>query len=315
MKLEVQDNLVSILMPTYNVENYVEEAVKSILNQTYTNFELIIIDDCSTDHTFEILKKLKDTDRRIKLIRNERNLKICKTLNKGFKVSQGNYILRMDGDDISVPRRLEVMKDYLDHHNEVMLVGSQVISIDQEGKELSRKRYPKFPQTIRKCNQINSSVLHIWLARREVYETLQGYRDIPYAEDYDFLLRGELHGYYYANVDEFLYKVRIRTGNTSSANGLVQRKTAKFVQQLHKKEMKLGREDFNLDEYHKAIACTDVQKKKHARAAAYLNQAITNDRHRPKILIDLIKACVGSKYVFDYLVGSLRFRFIVAMEK
>lgn len=309
-----EEQLVSILMPTYNVEKYIREAVSSILNQTYAHFELIIVDDGSTDGTYEILKEMAQTDKRIKLFRNEINLKICKTLNRAFSMSKGEYILRMDGDDISLPQRIECLKEYMDEHPEIMIAGSQVISIDENGSEISHKKYPTSPEAIKKSNRFMSSVLHIWIARREVYQVLGGYREIPYAEDYDFLLRGELKGYKYVNVPQYLYKCRIRRGNTGSANGLEQRKAAAYVQKLHKKEEKDKKDHFNELDYHEFIKCTDKQKKQYAVAAGWLNKAVTTDRHSPAIILDLIKAMRKSKYIANYLLSAVMLRVYSCFE-
>ena len=133
-------DLVSIIMPVYNVEKFIAEAIESILDQTYTNFELIIVDDCSTDRTVSIINEYRKKDNRIVFLRNEKNLKICKTLNKAWKQAKGQYILRMDGDDISDVSRIEKMLNYIKSNN-VDLIGSYAVSIDEEGNILSYKKY------------------------------------------------------------------------------------------------------------------------------------------------------------------------------
>src|SRR3972149_1884384 len=94
---------ISVIMPAYNSEKYIEAAVKSILTQTLGDFEFIIIDDGSTDGTWGLVKEFAQSDNRIVPVRNERNLKICHTLNKGLDMARGNYISRMDADDWSYP--------------------------------------------------------------------------------------------------------------------------------------------------------------------------------------------------------------------
>ena len=95
--------LISVLMPVYNVASYVSEAIESILKQTYTNFEFIIIDDCSTDGTFAICEGYARKDNRIVLLHNEQNLKIEGSLNRGLAHCHGKFVIRMDGDDVSLP--------------------------------------------------------------------------------------------------------------------------------------------------------------------------------------------------------------------
>jgi glycosyltransferase involved in cell wall biosynthesis len=115
---------VSVVMPVYNGEPYLKEAVESILNQTFSDFEFIIIDDGSTDNSWDILIAYAAQDSRIVLSRNPENIKLIKTLNKGLNLARGEYIARMDADDISLPERLERQVAYLQRHPEVGLVGT-----------------------------------------------------------------------------------------------------------------------------------------------------------------------------------------------
>ena len=133
--------LVSILMPVYNVESYLSESIESILNQTYENIEFVIIDDCSSDGTYEVCKKYAAQDSRIVLLHNTENLKIEGSLNRGLKYCHGKYVLRMDGDDFSFPDRIEKLKTYLDEHKDVVLVGSSVEITDAQGKHLGNNTF------------------------------------------------------------------------------------------------------------------------------------------------------------------------------
>lgn len=98
-------NLVSVILPAYNAERFLKESIDSILAQTYRNFELIVLNDGSTDRTEEIV--LSYSDPRIRYVKNEQNLKLIKTLNKGIDLAKGEYIARMDADDVSLPTRFE----------------------------------------------------------------------------------------------------------------------------------------------------------------------------------------------------------------
>ena len=302
---------VSILMPTFNVEKYVNEAVSSILNQTYNNIELIIVDDCSTDGTFAILQKLALTDSRILLAKNEENMKICATLNKAWRMSTGEYIARMDGDDVSEPQRLEILMHFIEEHPNVDLVGSQVISIDEEGSILSYKQYLRSSKYIDKGNRIAPCVSHIWLAKRKVYDELKGYRNIPFVEDYDFLLRGQARGFNYANVDEYLYRVRIRQGNTGSTNGLPQRKAKFFVQNINSSSV---RESNIAEQYEKAISCSEDESREYSKAHDDLEIAIHSRKKPWRLLYFTIKAMIESKYVRSYLIDSLKIRSLLWKE-
>lgn len=122
---------ISVLMAVFNGERYLIEAIDSILGQTFTDFEFIIIDDCSTDNTSIILKSYQDD--RIKVFRNEKNIGLTKSLNFGLTVTKGEYIARQDADDVSHPERLQLQFDFLCHNKDVVLLGTQARSINEFG--------------------------------------------------------------------------------------------------------------------------------------------------------------------------------------
>ncbi|MBR4863350.1 MAG: glycosyltransferase [Oscillospiraceae bacterium] len=122
---------VSVVMPAYNAEAYIGAAIESILNQSFTDFEFLILNDCSADGTEDIIKSYNDS--RIVYLKNEKNMGVAATLNKGFAVAQGDYIARMDADDIAHPRRFEQQVAYLDAHPEVAVLGTQVRFFSVEG--------------------------------------------------------------------------------------------------------------------------------------------------------------------------------------
>lgn len=133
----VNDNLdipITVLMPVYNASLFLREAIESILNQTYKNFEFIIINDGSTDSSLQIIESFKDP--RIKLVNNERNLGIIKTRNKGLHLAKGKYIANMDADDISLPTRLEKQFAFLEKHPDVAILGSKLVLINQYNDEV-----------------------------------------------------------------------------------------------------------------------------------------------------------------------------------
>lgn len=104
---------ISVLMTSYNNENTIEEAIKSVLNQTYKNVTLLILDDCSSDNTYKIIKKIKETNKNLKIFRNKKNIGLTKSLNILIQESKGEILARQDGDDVSFPKRIEKQIDYL----------------------------------------------------------------------------------------------------------------------------------------------------------------------------------------------------------
>lgn len=129
------DILVSVVMPVYNGALYLRKAIDSILSQTHTNFELIIINDGSTDNSEQIIQSY--TDERIVYLKNELNSRICVTLNRGLEIAKGKYIARMDCDDISVPNRLTVQVDFMESHPEIGICGSNVIIFGREFQRIT----------------------------------------------------------------------------------------------------------------------------------------------------------------------------------
>ena len=136
--------LISVLIPVFNVEPFIQEAIQSIQLQTYSNLEIIIVDDCSTDSTYTICCEIAKSDSRIKLYRNSYNMKIARSLNFAFSKSNGDFIARMDGDDVSLPNKLEIQFNYLLLNQNVDLVGTNYLLVDENKKILGATNYLEF---------------------------------------------------------------------------------------------------------------------------------------------------------------------------
>ncbi|MBQ4600635.1 MAG: glycosyltransferase [Oscillospiraceae bacterium] len=122
---------VSVILPAYNAEKYIKEAMDSILSQTFADFELIVLNDCSQDSTEELILSYEDP--RVVYVKNEENLGVARTLNRGLALAKGEYIARMDADDISLRSRFEKQAAYLDTHSNVAVLGSNVELFDENG--------------------------------------------------------------------------------------------------------------------------------------------------------------------------------------
>ncbi len=140
---------VSVLMPAYNAEKYIGEAVESILNQTFTDFELIIIDDCSTDKTWEIIQEYAEKDKRIVSVKNERNIGISWTRNKLITLSKCKYTVWQDADDISLHYRIEHQYNFMEQNPEVGISGGYLQYFDEK-KQLGLRKYKLTDPEIRK---------------------------------------------------------------------------------------------------------------------------------------------------------------------
>ena len=197
---------ISILMPVYNCALYLAEAIDSILNQTFTDFELIVLDDGSTDGSAEIAKSYNDS--RIVYHCNEKNLGLANNLNVGLRMAKGKYIARMDGDDISLPERLQTQFDYLESHPDIDLCSCGLQMFGTENTVWVRESNP---EAVKITMIFYSPVLHassVW--RREAFEKHNLYYDqnaFP-AEDYDLWARAIFHCRL-VNIPQVLYKYRI----------------------------------------------------------------------------------------------------------
>ncbi|MEE8341822.1 MAG: glycosyltransferase family 2 protein, partial [Candidatus Neomarinimicrobiota bacterium] len=131
---EVNTPKISVILPVYNGEEHLTECVESILHQSYTNFEFVIVDDASTDNTPQILKKYSNQDERVRVITNPINQKQTISANTACKNTSGKYIARMDADDIALPMRFEKQLNFLEANPCVSMVGSWINTISDNGK-------------------------------------------------------------------------------------------------------------------------------------------------------------------------------------
>lgn len=204
---------VSVIMPAYNAEKYIAEAIDSILAQTYTDYEFIIINDCSTDRTEEIILSFKDS--RIVYLKNEENMGVAKTLNRGLSVARGEYIARMDADDISLPERFEKQIQYLDAHKDVAVLGTALVrfgtDIVDEKRSFSTDCRQMKTDMFFSCGLAHPSVM---MRRKEILE-LGGY-DAAYngMEDYALWCR-VCKSYCVTTLPETLLRYRIHTGQVT----------------------------------------------------------------------------------------------------
>jgi glycosyltransferase involved in cell wall biosynthesis len=165
---------VTVLMSVYNGQRYVAEAVDSILAQTFADFELLIIDDASSDRTAEILASYDDP--RIRVLRNETNLGLTKSLNRGLQEARGELIARHDADDRSHPERLAEQVAFLDAHPEAAVVGAQANHIDESGRKRGSSRHPLSAAASRFSMMFGSALVHgAAMFRRSIVRDLGGY--------------------------------------------------------------------------------------------------------------------------------------------
>lgn len=209
--------LVSVIMPVYNTKQWVCEAIESILNQTFKDFEFIIVDDFSDDWSYEICQKYAEKDKRIKLYRNDKNEWLCYTRNKLIELTNTDYIASQDSDDISKKNRLELEYRFLLDNSEYSVVWWNCEIIGENWKKIWLRRYSdNIPGTILKKSPIanptsmfrKSNLYKVWWYTNN--KILDG------TEDYDLWLNLYSHWYWIKNLKEFLLEYRIRKWQTKS---------------------------------------------------------------------------------------------------
>ncbi|NOJ47687.1 glycosyltransferase family 2 protein [Bradyrhizobium archetypum] len=184
---------VSCVLPVFNGANFLGEAIRSVLDQTFSDFELIVVDDGSTDNSAEIAASFQDS--RITILKRT-NAGIVAALNAGLQVARGKYIARMDADDISVPNRFEKQVEYLELHPACVLVGGLAQGFDEQGKE-GFTTGGRHTQTDLSCfpPKVAVSLHPLIMIRADILRSIGGYRaHFKHAEDYDLYLRLAIYG-------------------------------------------------------------------------------------------------------------------------
>lgn len=196
--------MISIVLPTYNGSQYIDESIQSILKQTYNDFELVIVNDASTDNTLEIIKKYAESDSRIKIISNESNKKLPASLNIGFSSCSGEFYTWTSDDNIYLPEALEVMMKEFEADEELGFVFAGEKLINEKGKVVAKRKKRKDLDELYTRNIITACFLY----RSMIHEDLNGYDVTKFLiEDYDFFLRAYMK-YKFKYVHQYLYLYR-----------------------------------------------------------------------------------------------------------
>lgn len=211
--------LVSVTMTTYNRAGYIEEAIQSVIDQTYQNWELVIVDDGSSDDTQTLVEAFADP--RIRYQRHDTNKGIYQTRTDTVAASRGKYIAVLDSDDVWIhSAKLANQVTFLEMQPNLAVVGTFITLIDGVGKEIGKDQYSIENPDIRASILIRNQFAHSSVVMRaSLVEKVGGYRDIPLAEDLDLFLRLGAHGTF-ANIPKYMTTYRIH------ADGITKRKVA-----------------------------------------------------------------------------------------
>lgn len=205
---------ISVLMPAYNAEKYIKEAIKSILNQTFKDFEFIIVDDCSKDKTWQIIQNYAKKDKRILVLRNDRNLGIAGSRNKLVSLVKGKYIVWQDADDISMPCRIEHQYKFMEENPEVGICGGFLLFFNKNENKSIRKYAPDDKSLRKNIFRYSPVAQPAAIIRKKCFDEFGKYNlKYPPAEDLDMSFRIGTK-YRFANLQEIV--VRYRESNDSS---------------------------------------------------------------------------------------------------
>ena len=298
----------SVIMATYKESiECLKQSIESIINQTYNDFEFIIIlDNPDNKEHIAFINDYVCKDERIKFYINDKNMGLTNTLNRGLKLAEGKYICRMDADDISELYRMEHQKKYLEE-NDFDLIGGISQMIDEDGNTIySIKKVPTNFKKIKKCIKYNQVISHpTWFGKKEVFDKLNGYRNMPLCEDYDFTLRAILQGFKISNVNECVLKYRMTKDSISRSNLFEQYLFARYITKQYS-EGKVSEVEEAKSYVKKNLS--DKNAKHYLKGTERVNNALNNleEKQYIQFIANGIALLFTSKYYLDKI-----FRFIM----
>jgi glycosyltransferase involved in cell wall biosynthesis len=236
--MRAEDPVLTIFIPAYNTEAYLSETIESLLSQSFRDFELIIADDGSSDRTAAIAEDYACKDCRVRLIRSPHRGEVA-ARNKALSAAHpsSRYFLNHDADDVSLPGKLESQIQYLDGRPEISVVGTLAEYFNDRGERLGNLHIEVTPERIRETfHHINSMIHSASMIRREVFETIGGYRpQLQSVDDYDYFMRALLAGFCLANIPQVLHKIRLHDRSVGSTRAALQQELAIEVQSIYLK--------------------------------------------------------------------------------
>lgn len=279
---------ISVIMSVYNEPiNYIDQAVESILNQTYSELECIVVVD-NPAHTDAIyhLKSTEAKDPRVKVIINEQNMGLAMSMNAGIHLASGEYIARMDADDISLPERLQKELDYLQTTG-ADLVGCAVKRIDAEGNVIGTIHPPvKTPKEVERYLSYKNPIVHpTVLMKTSVIRALGGYRNFNACQDYDLWTRFATNGYQIYQMDEILFLFRRHEKSITTQRRFSQVINEMYIRQLTNEREKSGKDSFsekNMEEFRNRFGadCKQVVEKESRKLLNYQRGISAVREHR-----------------------------------
>lgn len=303
--------LISVIMSTYNDELYIEESLRSILNQTLADFELIIYDDCSTDHTVEKIRAFHDP--RIQLICNEENCGLTKNLNKGLRIARGKYIARMDGDDISEQTRFERQVAFLEEHPSVYLISCHAQNFG-ESDLVNRIRGNS---EVLRCRMLIRPVFAHpgFMMRRELIEEGFFYDEtFRTAQDYEFAVR-VAGTHEIGMVPEILLHYRVHKKQISNTVNDNQVTNADRVRQKQLGQLKITLSGEEQQVYHDWVYERKPQSFEEFLEASALLQRFVTANEKTGIYDDRVLEKTLKRLLYTWVIRNKNLKYICRFPK
>ena len=313
---------VSVIMPAYNAEQYIEEAIDSILKQTFTDFELIILNDCSRDSTEEIIRSFWDP--RIVYLKNEKNMGVAGTLNRGLAAACGEYVARMDADDIALPERFALQVEYLDSHPNTAVVAS---AVELFGAQSGVRIFSETSEALKVDLLFANCFAHpSVMMRTEMIRDLGGYdRSFEGVEDYHLWVRA-VQKYEIASIPQVLLRYRIHPHQVTQTQSVDKRDHN--IRRLKELQLApLGMEDpagfrafccpqGNIVEYQRFTKVLKRRnKEKVVFAPGYLEDALWNTSFQALDHLSFLQACKTTDRPIKYAVSRIVRRAVLELKK
>ena len=314
------NKMISVIMSAYNES--VEElslAIDSILNQTYKDFEFIIVNDNPKNNQLKgVLKDFALQDIRIRVIENEKNMGLAASLNEGLAIARGEYIARMDADDISLPDRFEKQLAFL-QRNDLDLISGFTIIIDENGNQAPEEAQTAIYESLdlSEILKYGDVIRHpTVMGKTSAFRDVGGYRELVPVEDYDIWLRMLSCNKKIGCIGKRVLKYRIRTSSISRQNGYRQFVAARYVKNLYKQRLQNGEDNYTKENYKRYLEKYHVEKpdmlKKYEAVSFYYTQVLESMRKKDVLYCaqSCIRVILGMPCGFEMLWVGFRQKMI-----
>lgn len=311
-----QNRLISIITTVYNAEKYLHELISSIIDQTYSNFEFIVVDDCSTDNSYSILKKYQKQDSRIKLIKNEHNHKQAYSRNLAINMANGKYIAFIDADDIAHLNRLQIQLNFIEQNPDVDVCGSYYYLFN--GNNFKFKQTPPITHDEIECHMrlFGNCIAFpsVMLKTDIIKEFMFNEKMLGNAEDYELWIRMLDNNVKFYNIPEYLLYYRIHNSQSSQLN---LKPIYEYVNNIRSKTLKKIFPDWSAHKITNALSAM-MNSKLNVKLLSYyvlLNQIVKANFDAPQFNSSILKKTIRRVSIRKRLYLKLLHLFLKATDK